>query len=177
MKRNTFRTALGGVLSALALSAVFMGSVFPFSEYIGPVVASVCVLVFCTEFGIRSALLMYLGISLLSVFISPSIESSLLFAVFLGWYPAAKGPIEKKFKKPLSLAVKLILLNVCVLSLYYVLLNVLQLSALQEDFAENTVWMTALMIGMYNVTFLFYDRILTNVAYAYLHRFRPKLIR
>ena len=159
------------------MSAVFMGSVFPFSEYIGPVVASVCVMIFCTEFGIRSALLMYLGISILSVFISPSIESSLLFAVFLGWYPAAKEPIEKKIKKPFSLAVKFILLNVCVLSLYYVLLNVLELSSLQEDFAETTAWMTALMIVLYNLTFLFYDRILTNVAYAYLHRFRSKLIR
>ncbi len=177
MRQKTYRTALGGVLSALALAVVFMGSVFPFSEYLGLVIASLCVMLFRTEFGGKSSFLMYLSVSLLSLFISPSIESSLLFTAFLGWYPIIKKPVEAHTKQPFTLLIKYALVNISVLSLYYFLLHVLQLTALTEDFLGEPAWMTVVLIVLYNITFYFYDRILTQMEYAYLHRFRERLIR
>ena len=177
MRKKTYRTALGGVLSALALAVVFMGSVFPFSEYIGPVIASLCVMLFRTEFGGKSSFLMYLSVSLLTLFISPSIESSLLFTAFLGWYPIVKKPVEAHTRQPITLLVKYALVNISVLSLYYCLIHVFQLTALTEDFLGEPAWMTSVLIILYNITFYFYDRILSQMEYAYIHRFRERLIR
>lgn len=176
MRQKSFRTALGGILSALSITFMFLGGVFPFAEYVGPAMASICVLIFKEEFGAKAALLMYISVSLLALLLSPNIESSLLFLAFMGWYPISKNMIETKTKGLISLLIKLLVVNVSVLSLYYVLLNVLKLPSLEEDLAGGP-WLTAVLIILYNITFLLFDRLLTVIAYYYRNVFRKKLIR
>ena len=176
MRQKSYRTALGGILSALSITFMFLGGVFPFAEYVGPALASICVLIFKEEFGAKAALLMYIAVSLLAILLSPSLESSLLFMAFMGWYPISKNIIETNTKGILSLVIKLLLVNISVLSLYYVLLNVLKLPSLQEDLAGGP-WLTAVLIILYNITFLLFDRLLTVISYYYKNVFRKKLIR
>ncbi|MBR3356081.1 MAG: hypothetical protein IKG47_12170 [Oscillospiraceae bacterium] len=176
MRQKSYRTALGGILSALSITFMFLGGVFPFAEYVGPAMASICVLIFKEEFGAKAALLMYIAVSLLAILLSPSLESSLLFMAFMGWYPISKNIIETKAKSVLSMMIKLLLVNISVLSLYYVLLNVLKLPSLEEDLAGGP-WLTAVLIILYNITFLLFDRLLTVISYYYKNVFRKKLIR
>ena len=176
MRENSYRIALGGILSALSLTFMFLGGVFPFAEYVGPAAASICVLLFKEEFGARSSLIMYIAVSLLSLLISPNLESSLLFIAFLGWYPVIKGFLEAKTKGAVTLILKFIIVNAAVLSLYYVLLNVLKLPSLEEDLTGGP-WLITTLIILYNITFIFYDRLLTVVSYYYRNRLRDKLIR
>jgi len=176
MRQKSYRTALGGILSALSITFMFLGGVFPFAEYVGPALASICVLIFKEEFGAKAALLMYIAVSLLALLLSPSLESSLLFMAFMGWYPISKNIIETKTKGILSLVIKLLLVNISVLSLYYVLLNVLKLPSLEEDLAGGT-WLTVVLIILYNITFLLFDRLLTVISYYYKNVFRKKLIK
>ena len=176
MRHNSFRTALGGILSALSITFMFLGGVFPFAEYVGPALASICVLIFKEEFGAKPAVIMYVAVSLLALLVSPSIESSLIFIAFFGWYPIIKNLIETKIKKPLSLIVKLVVVNVSILSLYYVLLNVLKLPSLEEDLAGGP-WIITVLIVLYNITFLLFDRLLTIISYYYRNILRKKLIR
>ena len=176
MRQNSFRIALGGILSALSLTFMFLGGVFPFAEYVGPALASICVLIFREEYGVKSSVIMYIAVSLLSLLISPSLESTLLFIAFLGWYPIVKNLIETKVKGFLSFAVKVLAVNASVLSLYYVLLNILKLPSIEEDLTGGP-WLIAALIILYNITFIFYDRLLTVVSYFYRNLLRNKLIR
>ena len=176
MRHNSFRTALGGILSALSITFMFLGGVFPFAEYVGPALASICVLIFKEEFGAKPAVIMYIAVSILALLVSPSIESSLLFMAFLGWYPIIKNSIEKKTKGLFSLIIKLTAVNVSVLSLYYILLNVLRLPFLEDDLAGGP-WLISALIILYNITFILFDRLLTVISYYYRNVLRNKLIR
>ena len=176
MRKNTFRTALGGMLSALAITFMFLGGVFPFAEYVGPALASICVFIFKCEYGSKASLIMYIAVSLLALFVSPNLESSLLFAAFLGWYPIVKDTIEAKTKRPITYIVKFFTVNIPILLLYYVLLNVLKLPSLEEDLTGGP-WLIATLIVLYNITFIFFDRLLTIIGYYYRNILRDKLFK
>ena len=176
MNKRTYRIALGGMLSALAATFMFLGGVFPFAEYIGPAAASLCVLIFRAEFNIRSSLVMYIAVSLVSLILSSNLESSLLFLCLLGWYPILKEPLERKTKTPVTLLIIFSIVNISVLSLYYFLLHVLKLPSLEEELSGGK-WITVSLILMYNLTFLFYDKLLSMVDLYYRRVLRDKLIR
>ncbi|MEG2677419.1 MAG: hypothetical protein RR933_04800, partial [Oscillospiraceae bacterium] len=65
MHRNTYKIALGGLVSAAAVAIMFFGSILPFATFISPAVASFSVLYFCIEYNRRTALLVYAVIGLL----------------------------------------------------------------------------------------------------------------
>ncbi|MBQ8995901.1 MAG: hypothetical protein IJ091_08795, partial [Oscillospiraceae bacterium] len=115
-------------------------------------------------------------ISIISIMLSPSLESSLLFLSLLGWYPVIKQPIEEKIKQPFAMILKYLLVNVIILSLYYILLNVLKLPSLEEDLSGGR-WVTVSLIVLYNFTFYFYDKLLSMIDLYYRNVLRNKLVR
>ena len=178
MRQKTYRIALGGVLSAMAVVFMMMGGIFPFAQFCGPMLACLCVMLFLVECGNRSAFFMYLTVSLLSFFLSPDLESVMLFIFFIGWYPILKVFLETRVKSRfLQMAVKLTALCVCVGLAYYTLLNLMAVPSLTEEFAEYTTVMLIVLILMGVVAFILVDVCLTRTAALYLNRFREKLVR
>ena len=178
MRKKTYRTALGGVLSALAAVFMMMGGIFPFAQFCGPVMACLCVMIFLVECGARWAFFMYLAVTGISLLISPDQESVMLFAMFLGWYPMLKMLLETKVRsRALQIILKLLALDVCVGAAYWILLKLLAVPALLEEFSGYSGIMLAVLVIMGNVTFILVDICLSRIAVLYLYRFREKLVR
>ncbi|MBQ3423819.1 MAG: hypothetical protein IJH38_01300 [Clostridia bacterium] len=112
MNKDTRRIALSGVMAALATAILMMGGVIPAATFVGPALAGVVLLPVLIEGGRRAALGTWVAVSALSLILCADKEAALLFA-FMGWYPAAKWPLERKFPGRRSLSVKLVLWNLC----------------------------------------------------------------
>ena len=176
MRESTYKIALGGILSALALLFLFMGGVLPFAEYVGPVLASVTVSIFASEMGKKSALLMILTVDFLAIFLSSNMESAALFVGFLGWYPLLKPWFDKHLKQPVRFLVKQVFAATIILVLYTFLIRILGMEQLLEDFGGASLWMNLLNLFIANWTFYFYDLMLERFVLAYQLRFRKKFL-
>jgi Na+-translocating ferredoxin:NAD+ oxidoreductase RnfA subunit len=87
---------------------------------------------------------------------APDKEAAAVFLV-LGYYPIVKPKLEtQKF----SWLWKGLLFNGSILLLYWVLLNLIGVSQLLEEFSGMGIAMTALLLILGNVTFFLLDRLL-----------------
>ena len=177
MRTKTYRTALGGITSALALVFLFLGGVLPFASILGPVLSSMVVEIFMCEFGKKNAFIMYISVSVLSLLIAPDRECALLFLFFLGWYPMFKEISERKLNRIPCFLSKIAALNISVGLMYWLLIHVLGMSDLAADFAAYTAVMYVILIVLANITFLLADRLYTKMAAMYFRNWRAKLVR
>ena len=177
MRRKSYRTALGGLLAALALCFLFLGSVLPFSNLLGPVCAAVCVLLFHAEMGARAAFAMYGCTALLALLLSPDIESAMLFAGFLGWYPMLRQWLHARLggRRTLLFAAKLAAFALCIAGIYQVLLRLLTVPALQQEFAGYSRGMLAAILVLAALCFIVCDRAFGILRQNYLRVWRKKL--
>ena len=177
MKGNGYRTALGGLLSALSIAFMLMGSLFPFATYVVPVISSVTVLYFCIEYSINHALLVYIVISTLSIFFVPDKETAFVFSFIFGPYPILKSLFEAKTKKITCWFIKITSFNIEVFITYFLLLKIFVSSVLVNEFMSYGSFMLIAIIVVGNMTFIIYDIALTKVIYIYFKRIRPHIVR
>ena len=168
------RVALCGVLGALAVVVMALGGMIPFATFSCPMIAMFLLLPIIAEFGCGTAMIFYVAVALLGVLLSPDKEGACLF-VFLGYYPVLKQKLDRVPSKALRGFVKCIVFNVAITAMYALLLFVLRMDALTQEFAE-TSWI--LLIALYligNITFFICDLALQRIMYLYLCRYRKKL--
>ncbi|MCL1830074.1 MAG: hypothetical protein FWG21_01440 [Oscillospiraceae bacterium] len=175
MKNRGYRTALGGLLSAFSVVVMLFGSILPFATYVVPVVSSVTVVYFCIEYSKKHALMVYIVISVLSIFFVPDIEIAFLFAFIFGPYPILKSVFEQLKSRYICLVLKLVSFNLEVLLTYYLLLKLFASSALVTEFIGYSSLMLVFFMVSGNVTFMLYDITLTRIISIYIQRIGPKL--
>lgn len=175
MRGETYRVALGGLLTAAAVSVLFFGSLVPFATFISPAVAALCVLYFQIEYGRATAFIVYLAVGILSALLAPDKEQALLFICLLGYYPIVKGPIDRLRPRALVLALKIALCGSTMSALYYVLTHILVIEAVREEFAAYTTVVVVLLGLLGTATFLLFDVLLTRLAVYYEVKLRPRL--
>lgn len=176
-KNDTFRVALGGVVSAAAVAIMFLGSIIPFATYASPAIAGFCVLYFCVEFNKPTAFAVYFSISALSLLLVPDKEQALLFTCVFGFYPIVKQLIEAKLGKLIGTVLKFIVFNLSVFLLYYAVVRLFSLDIILNEMSGYSEWMLAVMLLLGNVAFYFYDILLTRVAFWYFAKIRPRLTK
>ena len=177
MREKTNRTALGGILSALALSFLFLGSVFPFAEIAGPALASVCVLLAAVEFSAKAAAAVYAAVSLLGFLVVPDKESVLLFIFFFGWFPMLKLRADLQLGPLPSLLVKLACFNISVFLMYWLILKIFVMKSVAAEFSDYSVGMYILLIVLSNITIVIMDFAFSKVIFLYRNVWRKKLVR
>ncbi|MBQ7082905.1 MAG: hypothetical protein IJM93_05120, partial [Oscillospiraceae bacterium] len=69
--KNSSRVALGGVIASLCVLLMMMTGFFPFLTYAAPLLSGFLLIAVVCDCGYRWAVLVYLVVSLLSVFIVP----------------------------------------------------------------------------------------------------------
>ncbi len=151
--------ALGGMLAALAAIIMGMGTLIPVATYVCPML---CILLLETVrriCGSRIAWAWYGVVSLLGLLFAPDKEAAVMF-LFLGFYPILKPKLDRKKGKWLW---KLLLFNSSILAAYGLMLWVLGLEELVQEFSELGIAMTGILLVMGNVTFLLLDRLLGMV--------------
>ena len=151
--------ALGGVLAALAVVIMSLGTFIPVATYVCPMLCAVVMQVVLLACGKRIAWAWYGAVAILSVLMAPDKEAAAVF-VFLGYYPIVKPGLDKT---RLPWLWKGLLFNGSVLVMYWLLLQVFGLAQVTEDFEEIGTALLAGLLVLGNVTFFLLDRVLEKL--------------
>ena len=163
---NAKTVALSGMLAAVAVVIMCLGGMIPLATYICPMLCAITqflVLQFC---GKKIAWVWYCAVTLLSLLMGPDKEAAGVFLV-LGYYPILKPVLERSH---LRLLWKLLLFNGAVTLLYKVLLALIGLGNLSEEFAVWGIWGLVIMMLMGNAVFFLLDRLLTILTMKFRKR-------
>lgn len=169
------RLALGGIFGALCVAAMLTGNLLPFATFAAPAIAGLLIVPVAIEFGMRTGWLLYAAVGLLSLFLVPDREMSLIFVFFFGFYPLVKAYIERLRARAVKWVLKLAVFNVCVLAMYALLLFVFPLPSVVQEFEESGPYFAALLLAAGNLTFLVYDIAVARLTGLYCARLRPRL--
>ena len=164
-RRQSRKAALCGMMAALSVAILCLGSLVPLATFACPILAMLCLIPAVCEYGVGTSTLLYAAVSVLALLLCPDKELA-LFYVFLGWYPGVRSRLDK-FPQLLGGAAKCALFTLAMLAMYALVLHLFQLEAVVEEFSEYS---TAMMIGLLalgNVTFLVFDLVLARLTLLY----------
>ena len=150
--------ALGGVLAALAVVIMCMGTIIPVATYVCPMLCAVLLQMVLKTCGTRIAWAWYAAVAILSALLAPDKEAAAVF-LFLGYYPIVKPRLDRAKLRWLW---KGLLFNGSVVVMYWLLIQLLGLSQVTEDFEGMGAAMLALLLILGNVTFFLLDRVLSK---------------
>lgn len=145
--------AVCGMLSALSIVIMLVGSIIQVGIFAAPVMAALSIVVIEAEYGLRTALLCYASTAAVGVFIMPDKELALFYAVF-GWYPALLPKLRKINSSVLRYALEFAIYLVMILSLYGVLMKLLGLDTGINE-AQFILNISMLLVG--GISFLLLD--------------------
>ncbi len=148
--------ALGGVLAALAVVIMSLGSLIPAATFICPMLAMILLSLFLKRSWDAMGWTWYAAVAILSVLLAPDKEAAAVF-VFLGYYPILKPKIDKL---PLRWLWKAILFNVLILSMYWALINLFGMAQVAQEFGEMGIALTLVTLVLGNATFFMLDVLL-----------------
>ena len=156
--RQSRRIALCGLRAALAVVLLSLGGLIPLAAFACPMLAMVCLLPPVDEFGAGAGLLVYAASAALSLPLCADKEAAFLY-LFLGWYPALRPRLERLPRAPRT-AAKAGLFCLSVTAMYALLLRLMRLEALVEEFAGYSAAACAGLLALGCGVFLLFDRTL-----------------
>ena len=146
---QTKRLAFCSMMAAVSVILMILGSILELGMYAAPMLAGLCILPVGRQFGRKYQAMVWLTVSALSFILVRSIEQNLMYFAVFGAYPMIRPQLER-MGKWLSLAVKLALFNVVVISLEALIMLVFVPEVMGTG-------MTVLLLLLGNATFLLYD--------------------
>lgn len=171
---DTGRIALCGVLGALTLVLLALGSVLPLATYAAPMLAAAALIPLVQDCPPRFAWLTWAAASVLAVILLPDRELAAVYALVLGPYPMLKARLDRLpgVLRPIA---KLAVFNAAVLICYGLLLVVFPVPGLWEEFASAGVILTLATLAVGNVAFIAFDAALVALTVVYRRKLRPHL--
>ena len=151
--------ALCGMMTALAVVILCLGGLIPAATFCCPVLASLVLLPVMQRWGRRDAVLVWAAI--LGLLLGPDKEAAALYAA-LGYYPAIRAGLDRK-RPALRWALKLLLFNGATIALYALLIFVLGLNALVEEYRATGTALLIATLALGNVVFVIYDFLLKRL--------------
>ena len=148
--------ALSGVLAALAVVLMCMGTLIPVATYVCPMLCAILLQLVLKTCGKRIAWAWYGAVTILSLLMAPDKEAAAVFLA-LGYYPIVKPKLDSKKGKWLW---KGLLFNSVILLTYWLLMHLFGFDALAAEFSEMGILLVAVMLLLGNATFFLLDRLL-----------------
>lgn len=150
--------ALGGVLAALAVVVMSMGTLIPVATFAAPMLCIMLVQVVLRICGRRVGWAWYSAVAILSLLMAQDKEAAAVFLT-LGYYPMVKPKLDRlKFRW----LWKALLFNVSILTMYWLLMHLFGMQQITEEFAGMGIVMTVILLAMGNVVFFLLDRMLST---------------
>lgn len=143
-------------MAALAVAAMSLGTLIPVATYVCPMFCMLLLQKVRKLCGSRTAWAWYGAVSILAMLLSPDKEAAAVF-LFLGYYPIIKPRLDRL---RLSWLWKALLFNLATLAMYWLLLHLIGLQQLTEEFAQMGKLMMAVLLILGNVTFFLLDSLL-----------------
>lgn len=150
--RSSKRVATGGILAALCVVLMLLGTILELGMYLCPMLCGLLLSVAGQRYGRKYHTMLWLVTSLLCFLLVPGMEANLLFAGFLGWYPILH-PVLQKIPNPLRMVVKLLIFNASIIAI-----EALVLLVLVPEFLDTVL--IAILLILANITFLLFDRLI-----------------
>lgn len=147
---------MGGVFAALAVVIMSLGTIIPVATYVCPVACMLMLQLVVRMTGVRMGWAWYGAVSILSLLLAPDKEAAAVFLA-LGYYPIVKPKLDSEKGKWIW---KGLLFNGSIFSLYWILLKLIGMERLVEEFSGMGIAMTAVLLLLGNVTFFLLDRLL-----------------
>jgi len=148
--------ALGGVLAALAVVIMSLGTLIPVATYVCPMLCALILQLVWKLCGSRTAWAWYGAVSILSLLLAPDKEAAAVFLA-LGYYPILKPKLDRRKGKWLW---KVLFFNGVILAIYWLMMHLFGFDQLAAEFTEMGVLLTAVMLILGNVTFFLLDTLL-----------------
>lgn len=148
--------ALGGILAALAVVVMALGTLIPVATYVCPVLCCMLLQTVLKCCGRRIAWAWYGTVAILCVLLAPDKEAAAVF-VFVGYYPIVKPRLDKCRASWLW---KGLLFNSVILMMYALLIRLLGMDEIAAEYREMGYIMTAVMLILGNAVFFLLDRLL-----------------
>ena len=175
MNNSSYKVALGGVIAALCLLGMFLTGVIPFLNMTLPMIAGVLITVIAVEVSSSWAVMTYIAVSFLSVFVTFDKTSALLFILFFGHYPIIKPHLEKIYSKIAYTVLKLTLFNICIYIYYECTIYILGIKDYMDSFSMFGKYAIYILWGLSNILFFMYDYALGGIMEMYMSRLKPKI--
>ncbi len=173
--RLSFRVALCGVLAALMVAIMLLGTIIPSTTYLCPALSGMLLIPVVWEMGTKTGGLLFGAVSLLSLLLAPDKEAALCFLLLFGWYPLMRPKIQHLKKKPLQWVIKILLFNFALVLIFALTFFVLGLPIVENPGQAWTKPLLAGTLALGNLCFVLYDVLLSRVSDLYVLRLRPKL--
>lgn len=175
IKTSTLRIAVCAVIAALSLALMLLTSVVPIGTYAFPCFAGIFLSVIVVEFGLKWALLVYLVVSVLSLFLSGDKEAAAFFIMLFGYYPILKNIFERKLKsRGVRIILKLVVFNAAAIAAFFVTMWLLAIPA--EEYTIMGVYIPWAFLVAGNIFFIVYDMAVSVFVKQYITRLRGKIL-
>ncbi len=172
-KKTSYKVAVGGVISALCLTLMFMTGVFPVLSMTIPIYAGALMIVIAHEVSTSWAFATYCAVSVLSLFLTPDKEAATLFIIFFGYYPIILSQLERIKFMPLKLLFKLAIFNGTMILWYKLMIFIMGTYDFFSDFSFMGKYAVAGVLVFINLAFFLYDYTIRLIEYVYVNWFRP----
>ena len=157
MRQNSRNMAFGGMMAALAVVIMAMGTLIPVATFFCPVLCMLLLRFVLMSCGSKVAWAWYAAVAILSLILAPDKEAAVIFA-FLGYYPIVKPAFERS---KLGFLWKFLLFNIVILTLYGLMMKLVGMDALAAEYEDMGLVMNGVLLAMGNITFFLLDRLLS----------------
>ena len=172
MTSDSYAISVTGMMGALALLFLYLAAILPTARLSMYAIASLFTIVMCMEQHTIYALIMFFGVSGLSLLIMPNMAMVIPYVLFFGHYGIAKYYFDNMKDKILGMMLKLAYFNAGLMLMYFLAKTIL-LAAI-PDLIKDNFWIFLLVS---QVVFVAYDFIYSQMASLYYNRFRKFLVR
>lgn len=168
------QTAFCGVLAALSVVLMLLGSALQVGTYAAPMLAAFLQIPVLEEYGSRSALLLYTASAVLALLLVPETELALFYLLAVGYYPSLRVALRRVRPAALRRGLKFLAFNAGT-ALVYLALFALVGPAVGRELLQDGPGMLALLLALGNVSFALYDRALAVLTRCYRTVWRKRL--
>lgn len=155
-KNRSYPIAVGGLMAALAVTLMCMGTLIPVATFVCPMLCMLLQQLVMRICGKRVGWAWYGAVAILSLLMAPDKEAAAVFA-FLGYYPILKTRMDRM---RLPFLWKGLLFNGMILAMYWLLMHLFGMDQLAQEFQEAGTILTIVMLLLGNVTFFLLDKLL-----------------
>lgn len=159
------KVVLSGMLSALSVLIMLIGSLFQSLDLSAAAAAGLTVVFAMVELGKRYAFSIYIVSSLLGLLLLPYKSPAVVFAFFAGFYPILKGDLQKIKSKLFSFLAKLLTFNFFFAVIIFVGKNLFGLTDDFYRFEADLFELVFIVLG--NIAFIVYDYALDKLIIFY----------
>lgn len=159
MRHESWRMAFGGMMCAVAVVIMSLGSLIPVNTYVCPVLCILLTRPVLERCGSRIGWTYYMATALLSLLLAPDREAALVY-LFLGYYPMIRSRFEKLRPLWLRNGIKLVFFTASGAAVYGLLMAVMGVEAVLGEYAGPGAWLLIATVILWDVMLLLVDRLL-----------------